>query len=63
MSQTWIPPALRQLVRDRAGECCEYCLAPEVLTFAPHQIDHVVAEKHSGPTQEDNLALSCIASP
>jgi hypothetical protein len=25
----------------------------------PYAIDHVIAEKHGGPTHEDNLCLSC----
>jgi hypothetical protein len=29
------------------------------MVFAPHEIDHVIAFKHGGPTELDNLALSC----
>ena len=25
----------------------------------PHHIDHVIAQKHNGPTVESNLALAC----
>ncbi|MEB3339502.1 HNH endonuclease [Okeania sp.] len=32
---------------------------PEFLTFATHEIDHIIAEKHGGSTEENNLALSC----
>jgi len=60
MSQTHIPAALRRLVRERAGERCEYCLIPESVTFSPHWIDHVVAEKHGGKTEAENLANSCV---
>jgi hypothetical protein len=60
MSQTYIPAALRRLVRERAGERCEYCLIPESVTFAPHWIDHIVAEKHGGKTEAENLANSCV---
>jgi HNH endonuclease len=59
MSQTHIPAALRRLVRERAGERCEYCLLPERLSFALHWVDHVIAEKHGGRTTADNLALAC----
>ena len=59
MSATHIPAALRRLVRDRAGGRCEYCLIPESVTLAAHALDHVVAEKHGGPTVAENLALSC----
>lgn len=44
--QRYIPVALRRLVRERAGERCEYCLIPEQLTLAAHWVDHIVAEKH-----------------
>ena len=29
MSATHVSASLRRLVRERAGECCEYCLIPE----------------------------------
>ncbi len=54
-----VDPALREFVRARAAECCEYCGIPESHTFAEHEIDHVIARKHGGTPQEDNLALSC----
>jgi hypothetical protein len=60
MAQKYVPVPLRRLVRARAGERCEYCLVPEQLTLAPHWVDHVVAEKHGGQTEEGNLALSCV---
>jgi hypothetical protein len=60
MAQKYIPVALRRLVRARAAECCEYCRVPERLTLAVHWVDHIVAEKHGGQTEEGNLALSCV---
>jgi hypothetical protein len=29
------------------------------MTLATHEIDHVIAEKHGGPTEAGNLALAC----
>jgi len=55
MSRTHIPAELRRSVRMRARDCCEYCLIPESMTLAAHEIDHVIAEKHGGPTDADNL--------
>lgn len=46
-------------MRDRANAACEYCLIPERVTLMPHQVDHVIAEKHGGQTSEANLALAC----
>jgi HNH endonuclease len=56
---TYISVTLRQVVYARANGCCEYCLIPEAFTLAPHEIDHIIAEKHGGQTVEENLALSC----
>jgi HNH endonuclease len=60
MAQKYVPVPLRRAVRARAAEHCEYCLIPESLTLAPHWVDHIVAEKHGGRTEESNLALSCV---
>lgn len=59
MSVTYISTVLRNLVYERADGCCEYCLISETVSFAKHQIDHIIAEKHGGQTVEENLALSC----
>ena len=59
MSRTYIPAALRRLVEERAGGHCEYCLLPGAVAFFPHEVDHVVAEKHGGATVEGNLAITC----
>jgi hypothetical protein len=62
MSETHIPAALRRLTRERAGERCEYCLIPESVTLFTHPIDHVIAEKHGGPTAAENLGF-LLAQP
>jgi HNH endonuclease len=59
VSTSHVPAELRRQVRTRAGECCEYCRIPESASFATHQVDHVIAEKHGGETVADNLAMSC----
>jgi hypothetical protein len=56
---TYVPASLRRFVYDRASGYCEYCFIPEIAAFASHEVDHIIAEKHGGLTQEDNLALSC----
>jgi hypothetical protein len=60
MSDTYIPTALRRLVYERAGGRCEYCLIPDTVVLVAHQVDHIVAEKHGGLTEADNLALACV---
>jgi hypothetical protein len=59
MSTTYIPVILRRQVYERARGCCEYCLIPDVASFVPHEIDHIIAEKHGGLTEAENLAFSC----
>ncbi len=56
---TYIPTDLRRVVHERADACCEYCLIPESVVLATHEIDHIIAQKHQGKTESDNLALSC----
>lgn len=51
---------LRRIVRERAGNQCEYCSlqqahAPLVL----YTVDHVLPKKHGGNSDESNLALAC----
>jgi hypothetical protein len=57
---TRIPDALRRQVIERATGCCEYCLLHQDDNLFPHEIDHIVAEKHYGETTFDNLCLSCL---
>jgi hypothetical protein len=51
---------LAALVRERACSRCEYCQLPEAFSAIPFEIDHILAQKHGGPTREENLALSCF---
>ena len=53
--------ALVDLVRRRAGNCCEYCRLPQAFSSTPFQIDHIIAEQHGGRTVASNLALACLA--
>ncbi len=56
---TYIPTTLRRQVIERAQNRCEYCLLPAEVAFFPHEVDHVIAEKHGGATKIENLALAC----
>ena len=59
MSVTYIPTFLRREVEKRAKGKCEYCQLPAGVGFFPHEIDHIIAEKHGGKTEVDNLAYTC----
>ena len=37
-------PALRDQVRRRARDCCEYCQMPQSCTRLPHEADHIRAQ-------------------
>jgi len=73
MSRTHIPAELRRSVRQRARDCCEYCLIPESMTLAVHEINHVIAEKHGGVTEvglekrltnvQKNTIFVCVIDP
>lgn len=47
-------------VRARAGNACEYCRLPQEASAVTFEIDHIIAQKHRGPTVLENLALSCF---
>jgi hypothetical protein len=51
---------LRREVIRRANLRCEYCLIHQNDAASSHQVDHIVAVKHGGATDLDNLALSCL---
>jgi hypothetical protein len=40
--------SLRDQVWRRAKDSCEYCQLPQTCTVLPHEIDHIVAQKHRG---------------
>lgn len=44
---------------ERAGARCEYCLLSTNVSFYPPEVDHIIAEKHDGVTEADNLAYTC----
>lgn len=54
-----INASLRREVIERAGNCCEYCRISQADQFFTFEIDHIIAEKHRGPTHSNNLCLSC----
>lgn len=55
-----IDATTRRLVRERAGDRCEYCgLAQAQQPFASFHIDHIIARQHGGTDSPENLALSC----
>jgi len=56
-----IDAAVRDLVRERARERCEYCRLPQHADEATFHIEHIFAQQHvpPGADEPDNLALAC----
>jgi hypothetical protein len=50
---------LRQFVRARAGQRCEYCVLPQEFSELRFHIEHVTPRQHGGDDDADNLALAC----
>lgn len=57
---TDISSQLRQLVAERAGNRCEYCLLPQTAVLHKHEPDHIVPKQHGGDNTSGNLALACM---
>jgi hypothetical protein len=55
-----IPESLRELVFERAGGYCEYCLTDYRDSLYAHEVDHIIPIKHRGQTTAENLCLSCL---
>jgi hypothetical protein len=53
-------PKLRELVKQRAGDNCEYCRLSQAHSPEPFQPDHIVAEYHGGQTELGNLCWCCV---
>lgn len=55
-----ISSEIRTIVAARAHHVCEYCLIAEADSFFSFQIEHIISRKHSGSSELENLALSCV---
>jgi hypothetical protein len=56
---TYLADAVRQRVRQRAGNRCEYCLSHQEYVLGQLQVDHVLPVARGGTDAEDNLCLAC----
>ena len=53
-------PSLREVVRRRAGDACEYCRMPQAATpLIPFHVEHIVSRQHGGTDDPRGLALAC----
>ena len=52
--------AVRQLVRHRAAERCEYCRLPQLAaSVVAFHVEHIIPKQHGGDDDPSNLALAC----
>jgi len=59
MTENKLTIQLKQTVRLRAKNCCEYCYSQEKFATQSFSIEHIVPISKGGKTRLDNLALSC----
>jgi hypothetical protein len=53
-------PAIRELVKKRADNACEYCHIPQQATpLISFHIEHIVSKQHGGIDEPSGLALVC----
>ena len=51
---------IQQLVRQRAGQLCEYCHTSEQWQYVLFTVDHIIPVTKGGTDDEENLALACF---
>lgn len=54
-----ISEVIRERIRQRAKNRCEYCLSHQDYVMGWLQIDHIIPIAKEGKDQEDNLCLAC----
>ena len=54
-----VDAATKIVVRDRAGNRCEYCRLSADVLQRPMHVEHIIALQHRGTDALENLALAC----
>jgi len=54
-----VSPSIRQFVKERAGNRCEYCLSHQEYILGRLQVDHLVPRSKGGTDDTSNLCLAC----
>lgn len=61
MTSQAVPRAVRRLVRDRAGNRCEYCQHSADFACASFECEHILPRSVGGGHTPDGLAWACPA--
>ena len=59
MTDNKLTPQIKQQVRLRAKNCCEYCYSQEKFATHSFSVEHIKPLSKGGNNNLDNLALSC----
>jgi len=59
MTDNKLTPQIKQQVRLRAKNCCEYCYSQEKFATHSFSVEHIKPLSKGGSNNLDNLALSC----
>jgi HNH endonuclease len=59
MPESRLAQQRRQLIQQRANNCCEYCLSQAKFSPDPFSIEHIVPKSKGGTSDLDNLAVAC----
>ena len=59
MTDNKLTPQIKQQVRLRAKNCCEYCYSQEKFATHSFSVEHIKPLSRGGNNNLDNLALSC----
>ena len=55
-----VPVSVREQVRQRAGNRCEYCRMFEIYSQRSYHVDHIIPiKRHLGSAGLENLAWAC----
>lgn len=54
-----IPRALRDRIRQQAGDRCGYCLSAQKYVFGSLEVEHIIPRALGGTDDESNLWLAC----
>ncbi len=59
MPEEHVTAEQKDLVAQRAKDCCEYCQCQAQFSPDPFSIEHIIPRSRGGPSQLSNLALAC----
>ncbi len=59
MPESRLTQQQRQLIKQRANGCCEYCLSQVKFSPDPFSIEHIIPRSKGGTSDLGNLAVAC----